>query len=181
MPLAHDYRRAARSWPRTRAGKAQAWLEERRPSKLGQHLKYDQHVLANHGIELARHAHDTLLRILRARIAQAPRHGYASPSAICGFKTISYEEVAGKGAKQIGFDQVELETATDYAAEDADITLRLHLTLWPQLQAAGRRWSAFTATSKCRLRDVLFRMERNGVLIDARHAGKRKAASSGAA
>jgi DNA polymerase I len=109
------------------------WLEDPKRHKVGQNLKYDAHIFANYGITLRGIQHDTLLEsyVLESHLAHnmdslAERH--------LGMKTIRYEEVCGKGAHQIGFDQVDLATATNYAAEDADITLRLHHFLWPQIE-----------------------------------------------
>ena len=140
------------------------WLEDPERHKLGQNLKYDQHVLANHGVSLRGVTHDTLLEsyVLESHM----RHDMDSLAARhLGVKTISYDEVTGKGAQRIGFDQVDLERASAYAAEDADITLRLHLALWPQL-AADEKLRQVYADIEMPAREVLFRMERNGVLID---------------
>jgi DNA polymerase I-like protein with 3'-5' exonuclease and polymerase domains len=109
------------------------WLEDPLAKKLGQNLKYDMHVFGNYQIQVQGVEHDTLLEsyVLESHLSHsmdnlAQRH--------LGVKTIQYEEVCGKGVHQIGFDQVDLKTATEYAAEDADITLRLHHHLWPQLE-----------------------------------------------
>jgi DNA polymerase-1 len=108
------------------------WLEDPKRYKVGQNLKYDTHIFASYGIALQGIQHDTLLEsyVLESHLAHnmdslAERH--------LGVKTIRYEEVCGKGVHQIGFDQVDLATATNYAAEDADITLLLHHFLWPQI------------------------------------------------
>jgi DNA polymerase-1 len=140
------------------------WLENAQRHKLGQNLKYDQHVFANHGVSLRGIVHDTLLEsyVLESQM----RHDMDSLAARhLGVKTITYDEVTGKGAKRIGFDQVDLELATAYAAEDADITLRLHGVLSAQLQADARLQHVY-ADIEMPAREVLFRMERNGVLID---------------
>ena len=140
------------------------WLENAQRHKLGQNLKYDQHVFANHGVSLRGIVHDTLLEsyVLESQM----RHDMDSLAARhLGVKTITYDEVTGKGAKRIGFDQVDLELATAYAAEDADITLRLHGVLSAQLQADARLQHVY-AGIEMPAREVLFRMERNGVLID---------------
>ena len=97
----------------------------------GQNLKYDQHALANHGLALAGVAHDTLLRVLRARVAQAARHGQPRVAPPRRRRRSRYDDVTGKGANRIGFDQVAVDRATEYSAEDADVTLRLHGALLP--------------------------------------------------
>ena len=140
------------------------WLESGDHAKVGQNLKYDAHVLANHGIRLGGIAHDTLLQsyVLESDKSHdmdslAKRH--------LGLTTIPYVDVCGKGAKQIGFDEVAVERATEYAAEDADITLRLHDNLWPQLEALPAL-AALYRDIELPAMHVLFDMERTGVLID---------------
>jgi DNA polymerase-1 len=167
LPLAHHYAGAPQQLGREHAlHKLRHWLESETHKKLGQNLKYDQHIFANHGIALRGVAEDTLLEsyVLESHKPHdmdnlAMRH--------LGVKTISYAEVVGKGAKQIGFDQVDLDTATRYAAEDADITLQLHHELSPQLKAQGRLEEVYR-NIELPVREVLFRMERNGVLIDSK-------------
>ncbi|TCP13069.1 DNA polymerase I [Crenobacter luteus] len=138
------------------------WLENPAKKKLGQNLKYDRHVFANHGIALAGVADDTMLAsyVVESHLTHnmddlAERH--------LGETTIKYEAVCGKGAKQIGFAEVDLDTATAYAAEDADITLRLNAALAPQL--VGRLAEVYRDI-ELPVAGVLFAMERNGVLID---------------
>lgn len=166
IPLAHDYPGAPVQLSRIEVlEQLRPWLESSAHKKVGQHLKYDQHVLQNHGITLRGIAHDTLLQsyVLEAHKthnmdALAHRH--------LNEKTLTYEEVAGKGAAQIGFAEVSLDKATAYAAEDADITLRLHQTLWPQIEQDHKlRFIYQQIELPCAL--VLQRMERHGVLIDA--------------
>ncbi len=165
IPLAHDYAGApAQLGLEFVLERLKPWLEDARPCKLGQHLKYDAHVLANHGIRLDGIAHDTLLQsyVLEAHKSHdldsmASRH--------LDVKTLSYEDVVGKGAKQIGFAQVSVETATRYAAEDADITLRLHRHLYPQIAADARLKYVYENIELPTAR-VLFEMERAGVLLD---------------
>ncbi|UXY16031.1 DNA polymerase I [Chitiniphilus purpureus] len=142
------------------------WLESREHRKLGQNLKYDQHVFLNHGITLAGIVDDTLL--MSYVLASHERHNMDDQAAReLGETTIKYEDVCGKGAKQIGFDEVAIEAATAYAAEDADIVLRLAGVLVPRLAAEPRLMSLYRDI-ELPVREVLFRMERTGVLIDAK-------------
>ena len=141
------------------------WLEDPKCHKLGQNLKYDAHIFANYGINLRGIQHDTLLEsyVLESHLAHnmdslAERH--------LGVKTIRYEEVCGKGVHQIGFDQVDLATATNYAAEDADITLRLHHFLWPQIETSPGLRYVYEQIEMPAMR-VLGVMERNGIRIDS--------------
>jgi len=166
LPLAHHYPGAPDQLQREHAlQKLKPWLESAQRKKLGQNLKYDQHIFANHGIALAGIAEDTLLQ---SYVLESHRPHDMDNLALrhLGVKTISYAEVVGKGAKQICFDQVDLDTATRYAAEDADITLQLHQTLSPQLKSQGRL-DAVYRDIELPARQVLYIMERNGVLIDS--------------
>ena len=141
-------------------------LEDPALAKVGQNLKYDMSVLANHGIHLRGVAHDTMLESY-CLDATASRHDMGSlAERHLGYRPIAYEAVAGKGARQIGFDQVALAEAVDYAAEDADITLRLHQTLWPALAERSGPRSVYQHI-EIPLLPVLSRMERNGVRVDA--------------
>ena len=134
-------------------------------AKIAQHGKYDMHVLARHDIAVEGLRYDTMLESYVLN-ATAIRHDMDSlASRYLGVTTIKYEQVAGKGAKQIGFNQVDLEIARDYAAEDADITLRLHQALWPQLEAEPGLRRVFEDI-EMPLVPVLARVEGNGVLID---------------
>ena len=140
------------------------WLENADKKKVGQNLKFDRHIFANHGIALAGIEHDTLLQsyVLEAHKSHdmdslAMRH--------LGRKTIKFEEVCGKGVNQIGFDQVAIERATEYAAEDAEVTMHLHRTLSPQVEADDKLKAIYALEMP--VADVLFKMECNGVLIDA--------------
>ena len=166
LPLAHDYAGAPPQLPPERALRAlQPLLEDPERPKLGQHLKYDMHVLENHGIRLAGARFDTMLESYVLN-STATRHDMDSMAArYLGLETIHYEDVAGKGAKQIAFSQVSVERATEYAAEDADVTLRLHRELWPRLEAVPALAQLYTGTEQP-LVPVLQRMERRGVLID---------------
>lgn len=141
------------------------WLEDATCAKVGQNLKYDAHVLANHGITLRGVAHDTLLQ---SYVLESHRsHGMDSlAERHLGEKTIKYEEVCGKGANQIGFDEVEIARATEYAAEDADITLRLHQVLWPQVEADEKLRYVYEQI-EVPTSVVLQKIERTGVLIDS--------------
>jgi len=166
VPLAHDAIDAPAQLDREAVlARLKPLLEAERPAKVGHHLKYDAHVLANHGIALGGMAYDTMLESYVWN-SVATRHDMDSAAErYLGLKTITYEEVAGKGAKQIPFSQVSLERAGEYAAEDADITLRLHRTLWPAIEQEPllkRLYEDFEQP----LVPVLLRMERHGVLVD---------------
>jgi DNA polymerase-1 len=140
-------------------------LENKHKPKLGQHLKYDANVLLNHGISLQGIGHDTMLESYIFN-STATRHDMDSLAEVyLKEKTVHYEDVAGKGAKQIAFSQVDIDIASNYAAEDADITLRLHQHLWPQLQAIPSLAKLYTEI-EIPLVPVLSRMERTGVLVD---------------
>ncbi|MEP1593512.1 MAG: DNA polymerase I, partial [Halieaceae bacterium] len=139
-------------------------LEDENKAKLGQNLKYDASVLANHGIELRGIAFDTMLESY-VLDSTGSRHDMDSLALkYLGMKTIHFEDVAGKGAKQLTFNQVKVEEAAPYAAEDADITLRLHDALWPKLQAEASLVSVFEDI-ELPLVPVLSRIERQGALI----------------
>lgn len=141
-------------------------LEDPDSAKLGQHLKYDMNVLARHGIELQGVAHDTMLQSYVLN-STATRHDMDSlASRYLGVTTTKFEDVAGKGARQLTFDQVPLEQAAPYAAEDADITLRLHRHLWGELQREPRLRALYEEL-EMPLVPVLSRIERTGVRIDS--------------
>ncbi|HHQ14840.1 MAG TPA: DNA polymerase I, partial [Chromatiales bacterium] len=145
--------------------KLRQWLEDPKRAKIGHHLKFDAHVLHNHGIELAGMDWDTMLESY-VLDSSAVRHDMDSVAAkYLGISTIHYEDVAGKGAKQITFDQVPLDQAAPYAAEDADVCLQLHRTLWPKLQSTGRLAEVYQRIEKP-LVPVLQAMEETGVGID---------------
>lgn len=141
------------------------WLESSTSLKVGQNLKYDIHIFANYDITLQGVQFDTLLEsyVLESHM---PHNMDSLAERHLGMKTIRYEEVCGKGVHQIGFDQVDLKIATDYAAEDADITLRLHLALWPQIQASPGLLYVYEQIEMPAMR-VLGIMERNGIRIDS--------------
>nr|WP_162085486.1 DNA polymerase I [Sulfuriferula nivalis] len=143
----------------------QSWLEDASRAKVGQNLKYDMHVLANHDIRLAGVVHDTMLQayILESHL---PRNMDSLAQRHLGEATISYESVTGKGVSQIGFDQVELKLAAEYAAEDADITLRLHQNLYPRVHAVPKLDYVYRQI-EMPLLPILWQIERNGVLLDS--------------
>jgi DNA polymerase-1 len=167
IPLAHDYPDVPAQLDREAVLTAlKPLLEDANKAKLGQNLKYDAHVLANHGIHLRGIAHDTMLQSYVLN-STATRHNMDDLAKhYLGIDTIHYEDVAGKGAKQIGFQEVAIETAAEYACEDADITLRLHQTLSQQLQRQASLWALYQDI-EMPLVDVLTRIEANGVLIDS--------------
>ncbi|WP_027213025.1 DNA polymerase I [Burkholderia sp. WSM2232] len=166
VPVAHRGPDAPVQLPREEVlTKLKPWLESAEHKKVGQHLKYDEQVLANYGIEMRGIEHDTLLQ---SYVLESHRPHDMDNLALrhLGVKTIKYEDVAGKGAQQIGFDEVALEKAAEYAAEDADIALRLHQTMYPQLAAEKTLENVYRDIEVPTSR-VLRKMERAGVLIDA--------------
>ena len=165
LPLAHRASDAPAQLPLNEVlDKLRSWLESDQHAKLGQNLKYDAHVLANHGIALRGIAHDTLLESYVLE-SDKPHDMDSLAKRHLGLATIPYTEVCGKGAKQIGFDEVAIDRATEYAAEDADVTLRLHRHLHPQLQGTAAL-DALYRDIEMPVLGVLQRMERTGVLID---------------
>jgi DNA polymerase-1 len=167
IPVSHRYTGApAQLSLENVLARLKPWFENPRAAKLGQNLKYDQHVLANHGVALAGVAHDT---ILQSYLLESYRpHDLDSLAwRHLDVKTITYDEVTGKGANRIGFDEVAVERATEYSAEDADVTLQLHSLLYPRLAADAELLHVYQ-TIEMPTREVLFRMERTGVLLDAR-------------
>jgi DNA polymerase-1 len=166
VPLAHDYAGAPPQLDRTRVLEAlRPLLEDPAHGKVGQHLKFDIHVLQNHGVQLRGQRHDTMLESYVLN-STATRHDMDSMAAhLLGMRTIHFEDVAGKGAKQITFNQVSVDKAAEYAAEDADVTLRLHRVLWPRLEQLPALARVYQEIEQP-LVPVLQRMERHGVLID---------------
>jgi DNA polymerase-1 len=166
VPLAHRYAGAPQQLDRDRVlGALRPLLEDPERPKVGQNLKYDASVLARHGIELRGIVFDTMLESY-VLDSTASRHDMDSLALkYLGRSTTHYEDVAGKGAKQIGFDQVGIDEAAAYAAEDAEVTLSLHHRLWPMLQAEERLASVFRDI-EMPLVPVLSRMERRGALLD---------------
>jgi len=166
LPLNHHYAGAPAQLKEAEVlARLKPWLEDPAKAKVGQNLKYDKHVFANHGVALRGIVHDTLLQAYVLE-SHKPRDMDSMAHRHLGVKTITYEEVAGKGAKQIGFDQVEVERAAEYAAEDADVTLQLHRALYP-LVAADEKLEYVYRRIEMPALDALFTMERNGVLLDS--------------
>ncbi|RKZ80323.1 MAG: DNA polymerase I, partial [Gammaproteobacteria bacterium] len=140
-------------------------LEDPKQHKVGQNLKYDRHVLLNHDIDLQGIQHDTMLQSYVLN-STATRHDMDSlAEKYLGRSTIHFEDIAGKGKKQLTFNQIAVEQAAPYAAEDADITLQLHQTLWPQLQAIPSLEEVYSKL-EMPLLPVINTLERNGVNID---------------
>jgi DNA polymerase-1 len=166
VPLAHDYAGAPEQLNRERVLEAlRPLLEDASRAKLGQHLKYDMHVLQNHGISLQGARFDTMLESY-VLDSTATRHDMDSmASKYLGINTIHFEDVAGKGAKQLTFNQVPIDKAAEYSAEDADVTMQLHRALWPKLEAVPALARIYTEIEQP-LVPVLLRMEHTGVLID---------------
>lgn len=167
VPLAHDHEEAPEQLDR------QSVLERLRPllegdkrNLVGQHIKYDINVLRNHGIELVNVAHDTMLESY-VLDSTATRHDMDSLARkYLDVSTVKFEDIAGKGKKQLTFNQIAVDVASHYAAEDADITLRLHRALWPKLSAIEPLKRLYETIELPALQ-VLSRMEYTGVRIDA--------------
>jgi len=168
LPLAHAYPGAPDQLDRDETlARLQPWLEDPGQSKVGHHLKYDAHVLDNHGITLAGMAFDSMLESY-VLDSTATRHDLDSVARkYLGVETIHYEDVAGKGAKQLRFDEVPLEQAAPYAAEDADITLQLHRELWAKIEESEQLTAIYEDIERP-LVGVLTRTEQYGVLVDAK-------------
>ena len=166
IPLGHDYPGAPTQLPRdTVLAALKPIFEDADKPKLGQHAKYDINVLSHYGIAVHGLKHDSMLESYVWN-ATATRHDMDSlAKKYLGVDTIKYEQVAGKGAKQISFSQVDLDTACRYAAEDADVTLRLHHALWPKLESVPKLRAVYQDI-EIPLVPVLAEMERRGVLID---------------
>lgn len=167
IPVAHIYPGAPAQLDRARVlAKLKPVLEDASKPKLAQNAKYDIHVLREHGVLLRGLAHDSMLESFVLN-STASRHDMDSLAKnYLGYTPIAYSEVAGKGAKQISFAEVDLEVARDYSAEDADITLRLHQTLWPKLEAEPTLAKVYREI-ELPLVQVLADMEAAGVLVDA--------------
>mgnify|MGYP001443793012 FL=1 len=166
IPLAHTAPGAPDQLPRDQVlARLKPWLQAAERRKVLQNAKYDQHVLANHGIALAGVAHDTMLQSYVLESDKGHDLGQLCTRHL-GLATIAYEDLCGKGARQIGFDQVDIERAATYAAEDADVTLRVHQALHPQFANEGGL-SYIYHDLEMPARQVIWRMERTGILIDA--------------
>ena len=174
IPLTHNYPDAPAQLPRDEVlAKLKPWLENPAKLKLGQHIKYDRHVFANHGIEVQGYAHDTLLQSYVLEVHKP--HGLTSlAQRHLGRGGITFEDLCGKGAHQIKFNQVDIAKAAEYSCEDADQTLGVHNVLWPQLQAVDKL--RFIYELEIKSSESLYRIERAGVLIDgpmlARQSGE---------
>jgi DNA polymerase I len=165
IPLAHTYPDAPEQLPLDEVlTKLKMWLEDAKYAKLGQHVKYDRHVFANHGIEVKGYVHDTMLQSYVLEVHKP--HGLSSlAERHVGRSGISYEDLCGKGAHQISFAQVDIAKASEYSCEDSDQTLDVHLALWPKLQVNDKLRSIYELEIESS--ESLYRIERNGVMIDA--------------
>ncbi len=165
IPLTHDYPDAPVQLPLDEVlARLKPWLENPARLKLGQNIKYDRHVFANHGIDVQGYAHDTMLQ---SYVLEAHKpHGLSSlAERHVGRSGILYEDLCGKGVNQIKFNQVDIAKASEYSCEDSDQTLDVHRVLWPQLQADEKLLGIYQLEMQSS--ESLFRIERNGVLIDA--------------
>ncbi len=165
VPLGHNYPDASVQLPLAEVlARLKPWLEDASKKKLGQHVKYDRHVFANHGIEVQGYVHDTMLQSYVLEVHKP--HGLSSlAERHLGRAGIDYEALCGKGAHQIPFSQVDIAKAAEYACEDSDLTLDVHRALWPQLEANEQL--RFVYQLEMDSSEALYRIERNGVLIDA--------------
>ena len=165
IPLAHAGPDAPEQLPMDEVlAKLKPWLENPAKKKLGQHIKYDRHVFANHGIEVQGYSHDTMLQSYVLEVHKP--HGLSSlAERHLGRSGIQYEDLCGKGAHQIPFAQVEVSKASEYSCEDSDQTLDVHRFLWPQLEVDEKL--NFIYQLEIASSETLYRIERNGVLIDA--------------
>jgi DNA polymerase-1 len=165
VPLAHSYAGAPDQLPRDEVlARLKPWLEDASREKLGQHVKYDRHVFANHGIEVRGYAHDTMLQSYVLEVHKP--HGLASlAERHLGRSGIDYETIAGKGTHQIPFQQVAIDKAAEYSCEDSDQTLDVHMVLWPKLERDAKL--RFIYDLEIRSSEALYRIERHGVMIDA--------------
>ncbi len=165
IPLAHSGPDAPDQLPLGEVlARLKPWLENPQALKLGQHIKYDRHVFANHGIEVRGYAHDTMLQSYVLEVHKPHNLGSLGERHL-GRSGISYEELCGKGASQIPFAQVDVAKAAEYSCEDSDLTLDVHRTLWPRLQADDKLRAIYEL--EIASSEALYRIERNGVLIDA--------------
>jgi DNA polymerase-1 len=166
IPLAHDGPGAPAQLPLDEVlALLRPWLEDEAAVKVGQHVKYDTHVFANHGIALRGVRHDTMLQSYVLE-AHKPHSLESLAERHLGRRGLSYEELCGKGAHQIPFAQVDVERATQYSGEDSEMTLHVHQVLWPQLEASPRQREVYERI-EMPASAVLGRIERHGVLIDS--------------
>ena len=169
LPLAHRYAGAPEQLPVNEVlARLAPWLASEQHAKVGQNLKYDQHIFANHGLRLGGVRHDTLLQsyVLESGKDGVRGHDLGQlASRHLGMETIPYEALCGKGVNQLCFDQVAVEQASEYAAEDADLCQRLHSTLHPKI-ASEPGLKRVYEDIEIPVREVLYRIERNGVLVD---------------
>jgi len=166
VPLRHDYPGAPEQLPRDEVlARLTPWLQDPVRAKLGQNIKYDLHVFANHGIAVQGYLHDTMLE---SYVLEAHKpHGLESlAERHLGRKGLSYEDLCGKGAHQIPFAQVDVDKAAEYSGEDSEMALQVHDTLWPQIEADAKLRYVYERIEMPTSR-VLQRIERTGVLIDA--------------
>jgi DNA polymerase-1 len=165
IPLGHNAADAPAQLPLLEVlVRLKPWLENPSKHKLGQHVKYDRHVFANQGIQVQGYVHDTMLQSYVLEVHKP--HSLASlAERHLGRQGLSYEDLCGKGAHQISFSQVDVAKAVQYACEDADFTLAVHQRLWPLLQADDKL--GFIYQLEMDSSEALYRIERNGVLIDA--------------
>ena len=165
IPLAHSGPDTPAQLPlESVLARLKPWLEDASRPKLGQHIKYDRHVFANHGIHVRGYAHDTMLQSYVLEVHK-PHNLESLALRHVGRQGMSYEALCGKGAHQIPFSQVDVPRAAHYACEDADLTFDVHLTLWPRLQADGGLMRIYEL--EIQSSEVLFQIERQGVQIDA--------------
>ena len=165
IPVAHCYQNAPLQLPRELVlARLKPWLEDPTKPKLGQHLKYDCHIFANYGVQVRGIVHDTLLQ---SYVFESHRSHDMDSLALrhLNRKTLTFADVCGKGASQICFDQVELGRATEYAAEDADVTLQLHQVMWPHVASEPTLTYVYREI-EIPTSVVLQKIERNGVMID---------------
>ncbi len=165
VPLAHDYAGVPQQLALENVlHRLRPWLEDAGKKKVGQNLKYDLHIFANHGVRVAGIAHDTLLQ---SYVLESHRPHDMDSLAVrhLGIQTIKYDDVTGKGASRIPFPQVDIERARDYAGEDADVTLQLHQEMFPAIERDEKLMNVYSAI-EMPVMEVLFAMERHGVLLD---------------
>jgi DNA polymerase-1 len=166
LPLRHRYAGAPAQLDLDRVlERMKPWLEDASRKKVGQNAKYDRHVFANHGISVQGLEHDTLLQSYVLESHQRHDMDSLATRHLGATGLLTYEQVAGKGASMIPFDQVDIERATAYSAEDSDVTLQIHGALWPQIERDAKLKRIY-ADIEIPVSSVLIAMERNGVLID---------------